>query len=330
MSSKQEAFATQILYIIVLLASKLSVLFLYLRLSPGGPHRLATWSLTALSGVWALASIILIATPCNMIQAYTKFDDCANRWPKWQAIAAMDILTEGLIFIIAIQLVYSLHMRFLTKFMVVMAFSARLPVIAIAGVRLYYMNEHIRGTSYTFEYIIATQWQMGYAIMSSTLTGMAPFLRPFDSSYVASFKHSDQSTSNGHTAPVGSMGSSVPPLRRRKTSSGGQSESYLMETLPSRRGSKQTLPEHRSSLDNTRPISSSQAPHSALTVADEHFCPVHKNSGHETEVWVGERSLSMTLQEMMQASSSGTKKQKLVIGKKEEFKIEVDRASHNF
>jgi len=38
-------------------------------------------------------------------------------------------------------------MRLLAKFLVVMAFSARLPVIAIAGVRLYYMNERIRGAS---------------------------------------------------------------------------------------------------------------------------------------------------------------------------------------
>jgi len=145
------------------------VLFLYLRLSPGGSHRLATWSLTALSATWALASIILIATPCNITQVYTQSDECVNRvsyiilwyhqllhcpphvdhlqWPKWQAIAALDIFTEGLIFAIAIQLVYSLHMRLLAKFLVVMAFSARLPVIAIAGVRLYYMNERIRGAS---------------------------------------------------------------------------------------------------------------------------------------------------------------------------------------
>lgn len=171
---------------------------------------------------------------------------------------------------------------------------------------------------------------MGYAIMSSTITGMAPFLKPFDSSYVASYKHSDQSTFNRHTAPGNSMGSSVLPPRRRKTSSAGLSESYLMDTLPSRRGSKRTLPEHRSSVDHVQSTLSSRAPQSALMTADEHFCPAHRYQGHETEVWVGERSLSMTQQEMMQAASSGAKRQKLVIGKKEEFKIEVDRASRDF
>ncbi|KAI0607350.1 hypothetical protein TUN205_08409 [Pyrenophora tritici-repentis] len=325
----KEGFTTQILYILVLLASKLSVLFLYLRLSPGGSHRLATWSLAALSGVWALASIILIATPCNTTQAYTQSADCSNRWPKWQAVAALDIFTECLIFMIAIQLVYSLHMHFFAKFLVVMAFGARLPVIAIAAIRLYYMNGRIRGSSYTFEFIVATQWQMGYAIMSSTITGMAPFLKPFDSNYVTSYKHSDQSTHNRHTVPNSSMDTSVLPPRR-KMSSGGLSESYLMETLPSRRGSKQTLPERHSSLEHIRSTSTSRAAQSATMTADEQFCPTHRYRGHETEVWVGERSLSMTQQEMMQGASSGNKRQKLVIGKKKEFKIEVDRVSRDF
>lgn len=171
---------------------------------------------------------------------------------------------------------------------------------------------------------------MGYAIMSSTITGMAPFLKPFDSSYVAKYKHSGQSTSNGHAVPDSSMGSSVLPSRRRKTSSGGLSESYLMETQPSRRGSKQSLPEHRSSSDHIRSISSLQAAQSALMKADEHFCPANRYRGHEAEVWVGERSPSVTQQEIVQAGASGPRRQKLVIGKKEEFKIEVDRASRDF
>ena len=66
-------------------------------------------------------------------------------------------------------------MRLRTKLLVILAFGARLPVIAIAGVRLYYLDQRLRGVTFTFDYVVATQWQMGYAIMSSTITGMAPF-----------------------------------------------------------------------------------------------------------------------------------------------------------
>ncbi|KAI4690978.1 uncharacterized protein J4E88_002452 [Alternaria novae-zelandiae] len=178
-----EGFASQIIYIFVILASKLSVLSLYLRLSPGGSHRIASWSLVALSCLWALVSVILIAIPCNPAQTYIDAGNCTNRWPKWLSIGTFDILTELLMFLAAVHLIYSLQMRLLAKLLVILAFSARLPVIAIAGIRLYYLDLRLRGSNFTFDYVIATQWQMGYAIMSSTITGMGPFLKPFDKEY---------------------------------------------------------------------------------------------------------------------------------------------------
>jgi len=77
--NQQEGFASQIIYIFVILASKLSVLSLYLRLSPGGSHRIASWSLVALSCLWALVSVILIAIPCNPAQTYIDAGNCTNR-----------------------------------------------------------------------------------------------------------------------------------------------------------------------------------------------------------------------------------------------------------
>jgi len=78
-NNQQEGFASQIIYIFVILASKLSVLSLYLRLSLGGSHRIASWSLVALSCLWALVSVILIAIPCNPAQTYIDAGNCTNR-----------------------------------------------------------------------------------------------------------------------------------------------------------------------------------------------------------------------------------------------------------
>jgi hypothetical protein len=84
------------------------------------------------------------------------------------------------IFAIAIQLVWALHMSLKAKIFVILAFSTRLPVIAFGSLRLYYLHIHFLDASPTAEYIVLTQWQMGYAIMSSTFTSLGPFLRPFD------------------------------------------------------------------------------------------------------------------------------------------------------
>ncbi|KAI8942070.1 hypothetical protein NX059_000169 [Plenodomus lindquistii] len=337
----KEGFVSQLLYIYVLCVSKLSVIFLYLRLSPGATHRIASWSLIAASSLWALLSTILIATPCNPLQAYQQNVVCTNRWPKWQAIGAIDIVTEVFIFAMAIHLVWGLQMRSRAKFLVVFAFSARLPVIAIAGLRLYYLWERLSGATYTYEYVVATQWQMGYAIMSSTITGMGPFLRPFNQEYTPSnHKRSayGYGSSQRSTQPASSAMDSA--LRPRAS---WRSQSYLMETLPSRRGSKtEILPDaaqpsgaaHDPSVSHvshgsTSTISveppqaspASQAP--IMLTADEEFRPADNYRRHETEVWAGDRSpSSLREQELLRS-----RQERMVVNKRTEFKVEIDRAS---
>jgi hypothetical protein len=240
-------------------------------------------------------------------------------------------------------------MRLIAKLLVIFAFSARLPVIAIAGVRLYYLDLRLRGENFTFDYIVATQWQMGYAIMSSTITGMGPFLKPFDKEYVSStYKHygAGHSSSDGRsrmesaltTNSSGMLPPRRPTLGHHRRSADNISESYLMDTLPSRRASKQSMANEDGShslehMQSSSPTfrASPPPPSSMLMTADEHFRPTHMYRGHEAEVWVGDRSLSITRDEMEKAAATGTgaskSGSKLVIGKKKEFKIEVDRAS---
>lgn len=321
-------FGTQILYICALFASKCSILFLYLRLSPGGSHSIGSWTVIAASAVWAIVAVTLIAIPCNPLQSYQNPQTCTNRWLKWQAIGAFDIATEILIFFLAVQLVWTLQMRFQAKIVVIFAFSARLPVIAAAGIRLHYLYQRLTGESHTFEYLVATQWQMGYAIMSSTITGIGPFLRPFSKEYATSYKRSGYGhSSQRSTQPDGP--NDRPTLRPRHS---WMSQSYLMQTMPSRRGSKATIHDsvepsthtnpsrHRSSAStSTTPDPAQYSPPSQAPIiltADEHFQPAERFRRHDAEVWVGDRSMSM-----------GRDESRLTIGKKTEFKVEVDRAS---
>jgi hypothetical protein len=151
--------------------------------------------------------------------------------------------------------------------------------------------------------------------MSSTITGMGPFLKPFDKEYTTSYKHYGHGTSHPSTHPLSStLTSSILPPRRN--SSDNLSESYLMETLPSRRASNlESEREH----GRTSPV----------MAADEHFRPAHMYRGHEAEVWVGDRSMSIGKGEILHTHIKGDSGSgpKLVIGKKKEFKVEVDRAS---
>jgi hypothetical protein len=224
------------------------------------------------------------------------------------------------------------------KIIVVFAFSARLPVIAFAATRLYHLHEHFLGTSTTFIYMVATQWQMGYAIMSSTITGMGPFLRPFNKEYITS--HHSRS-GYGHSSAFRPDQSRNTESTTKQQRNSCQSERYLMHSIPSRRGSRTTLSDtleqstlHTNSAvnmpDASAPSTSeyekqpaSQAPN-RLT-ADANFRPVDKISRNETEIWVGNRTASFGAED---AGPRGLRDDRgLIIEKRTQVVIEVDRAS---
>ncbi|KAF2497949.1 hypothetical protein BU16DRAFT_439113, partial [Lophium mytilinum] len=180
-------FASQILYIFTLLLSKGAILFLYLRLSPNRNHAWASWAMLGVSSFWFILSVILISVHCSPFQFWTDgASQCGNMFIRWQVIGAIDITTEFAIFFISVFLVARLNMPTRSKLTVIMAFSARLPVIAAAAIRLNYIHAvfHSPDPSLAASYAsVATQWQLGYAIMASTISGLGPFLRPFAKSF---------------------------------------------------------------------------------------------------------------------------------------------------
>jgi hypothetical protein len=225
------------------------------------------------------------------------------------------------------------------KLLVILAFSARLPVMAIAVLRLHYLHQHFLGTNNTFEYIVATQWQMGYAIMSSTITGMGPFLRPFNKEYTSSYQHKSAYGYGSNHMPEQSQNAEI--LRQSRRDS-WQSEGYLMQSLPSRRGSRNTLadtsePSVLSKSSDTHVFTgsmsttpeppqsrpNSQAPN--LLTADANFRPIDNVSRTDTEIWVGDRTASFGTEDGIPPRLRDDRG--LVINKRTQFTIEVDRAS---
>ncbi|KAF2477509.1 uncharacterized protein BDR25DRAFT_1643 [Lindgomyces ingoldianus] len=225
----RDDFASQILYIITLFLSKCAVIFLYLRLSPGKGHTIASWGTLTASGVWTILAIVLVSVPCNPLTFWTQGPTkCTRVYTRWQAIGAIDIITEACIFLISVYLVAGLNMATKSKVMVIAAFSARLPVIAAAAARLFYLSNTLTSpnrTLYGSYYIVATQWQLGYAIMSSTITGLGPFLRPFSKSFSTSYHRS--SYSYHHSKPQSAITIS-------RSNGDTTSTSYQMDTLQAR------------------------------------------------------------------------------------------------
>jgi hypothetical protein len=216
-----------------------------------------------------------------------------------------------------VQLVWTLHMRRQSKILVILAFSARLPVIGIIGIRLSYIRDAVFDINLTYAstfYIVATQWQMSYAIISSTLTGLGPFLRPFNEEYMTSYRRAHYAQHEGFQDTSGTFHRSIPMSHMRRNS------------VPDLTGTKHSRTE--SAISSANPGRHSPTSQTSIVRAADvpTFRPVTEGVRHDAEVWVGNRrSASRDGDEGFAYMHDETR---LVITKKTEMRVESDRASH--
>ena len=213
-------------------------------------------------------------------------------------------------------------MRWKAKFLVVFAFSARLPIIAIAAIRLYYFHQAIADTNVTYAssfYLVANQWQMSYAIISLTITGMGSFLRPFNKDLMTSYV-AKRYARNGNVIA---------------SQSGGSQPSYMMSRLdreenrPVRVVRPGPTPRSRDESKPPSPEPGQVSPTSQTSIIRSAepptFRPQHEGLRHDAEVWVGNRTSSVRdADDVFRHLSDETR---LVITEKTEMKVESDRAS---
>ncbi|OAL30369.1 hypothetical protein AYO22_01567 [Fonsecaea multimorphosa] len=174
---KKYYFANDFFYLIVLLFSKLSVCFLFLRLTRDRGHVIAIYTTIGLCGGWFLLSILLISIGSSWQRAFfTPFG-------RWLAIGITDSITELVFVLFAAYLVSDLRMSKVQKATVVFAFALRLLAVPACGIRLYYLNPSTlpdnRNLSLSLA-IVCTQLQLGYGVMAASVTVLKPFMAVYE------------------------------------------------------------------------------------------------------------------------------------------------------
>ncbi|KAK7529128.1 uncharacterized protein J3D65DRAFT_672704 [Phyllosticta citribraziliensis] len=194
-------YSQQVLYLITLFLSKSVVVFLYLRLTVHRKRAIAIYCTLALIVLWLIVSLILLAIFCDPKEYWTKGAECPQNisW-RWDIITSLDITTETILFLIAVSMVIGLQMPRRTKMIIISVFSVRLPLIATACARMYYI--HRLGTSPTPELevasaLVCSQFQLDFAVMTSTICCLGPFLRPFEDDSSPSTTLPSHTTSHG-------------------------------------------------------------------------------------------------------------------------------------
>ncbi|RDW88000.1 hypothetical protein BP6252_00032 [Coleophoma cylindrospora] len=179
-------YASDIFFVAALFFSKLSTAFLILRLTPGRGHFIAVWSAISLVGAWCLASLIILGIRCHPLQPWIDVlsaSACSSLFLRWQVITALDIITELVLFAIAIYLVWNLRMQLGNKAKVVGAFGCRIPLIILAAFRLRSLSQTLYSSDPTFTGAMTsciTSFEIGYSIFASIIPCLKPFMTAYE------------------------------------------------------------------------------------------------------------------------------------------------------
>ncbi|KAK4888424.1 hypothetical protein LTR28_002947, partial [Elasticomyces elasticus] len=155
-ATKQKlVYAADIFYLIVVYLSKISVVFLFMRLSPNESHTRVAWAVLASCAALCTISVFLVALHCDLRFPWIQFAvKCTSLAAQWTAVAVFDVVTELALFGMAVQLVSGLLTKWSRKGRVVVAFGLRLPttrVAALAIIRLYYIHKQTRSPDPTLQ-----------------------------------------------------------------------------------------------------------------------------------------------------------------------------------
>ncbi|KAI6750551.1 hypothetical protein HG530_014832 [Fusarium avenaceum] len=185
-TSSKSTIAANILCDLSLSLAKLSVLALILRIigSKSGMSRQLCFGLMIVTAVWCAGASLawLINCRADVLLTVDNVIECPGQTTRWNVITAIDILTEIFTWLLVVQLSWSIQAPFARKCQIVVAFSFRLPLIAVSAVHLAYSRTYPAAPEPQFAVTNALIWQqvmIAWSLISATVPNLKNFLKSF-------------------------------------------------------------------------------------------------------------------------------------------------------
>ncbi|SPJ83935.1 uncharacterized protein FTOL_10451 [Fusarium torulosum] len=184
--SSKSTVAADILCVLSLGLAKCSVLALVLRIigSKSGMSKKLCIGLAMVTAVWCVSSSLawLIDCRADALLTVNNVNQCPGQTLRWNVITSIDIATEILMWLLVVQLSWSIQTPFARKCQIVMAFSFRLPLVAVSAVHLAYCRTYPTASEPQFAVTDALLWQqvmIAWSLISATVPNLKNFLKSF-------------------------------------------------------------------------------------------------------------------------------------------------------
>ncbi|KAH8807567.1 hypothetical protein F5884DRAFT_857144 [Xylogone sp. PMI_703] len=179
-------YVADILFMLAVCGAKGSLAWFTARLSPDLNHQYVCNGLFCLSLLWGIAGAVALSIRCDLHHPWS-MARCSGLLLRWRLIVGFDILTELALFFLTVYLVCGLRMSRQKKRIVVLGFSFRLPLIALAILHVYYVGSTIHSTNASFDQIIPSiyeQVEMGWSLIAATIPCLKGFVADLGTGYL--------------------------------------------------------------------------------------------------------------------------------------------------
>ncbi|QSZ36863.1 hypothetical protein DSL72_006746 [Monilinia vaccinii-corymbosi] len=170
----------ELLYIISLGFSKLSICSSFITLSPSATHHRITFTISTAILIWMLISLFGTGFQCGIHGPWdTDPVQCSNRLAFARFVAITNIITDAALIALPVAIIYPLHMALKTRAIVISFYMCRVVVIAATICQLIYMPLLFGGnfTLRAFPYYICTQVVLCTSISAACVAYFWPFFR---------------------------------------------------------------------------------------------------------------------------------------------------------
>ncbi|OCK89399.1 uncharacterized protein K441DRAFT_282203 [Cenococcum geophilum 1.58] len=182
------AYAIDITYIVGIYCTKLSILFLLMRLH--GPYsNLVLRTGLILTIIAGITSVFVIALKCNPHHPWIQYSaQCQGLLARWQFVEITSILVEAGLFLSLVYLAANVQMEFTAKIKMVLLFGTRLFIIAFAVLRILRLPNYLSSTNPTLDGTSAAIWaqiELHYSLITTTTPLIKQFVLQFHTNYGA-------------------------------------------------------------------------------------------------------------------------------------------------
>ncbi|KAJ5653133.1 hypothetical protein N7490_000136 [Penicillium lividum] len=188
LSQIQTLIATSDVFaLVVIYLSKCCVVTIYLRLTPQKPHNWASWATLALCTAWLIPAVFILLVNCELNRPWRiQGGQCRNLYQRWQFIAAVDVITEIILFSLAVALLKGLFMSVKRKLGIGFAFIFRFPLIVFSLLHLSTLHSALADNDVTLAAVEPTLWlqvELHYALVACSVFCLRPFMAAVSTNY---------------------------------------------------------------------------------------------------------------------------------------------------